>query len=306
MPSAAEILGGRVDKYQRENAMRVGDAEIRRVEEMTIRSPIATLTQDSALIEQHRHWLEPLFLTPDGFRDFVFQSWIVSVDGRIVVVDPCTGNGRPHMYPFFNMLETPYIERFSATGVRPEEVDYVFCTHLHHDHCGWSTQLRDGRFVPTFPNARYLYVRRECERWDTRLPGHVPVDYNVGVFEQSVLPILEAGLADLVEDRHRISASLDIEPAYGHTLGHSILHLASQGEEAYFTGDVFHHPLQMIDPTLHMPGCDDLAMAIETRRRVIDLCIARNALVIPAHFAAPHAGRIRRTEGAVRFEPLAV
>jgi glyoxylase-like metal-dependent hydrolase (beta-lactamase superfamily II) len=98
-------------------------------------------------------------------------------------------------------------------SIRPEDVDYVFCTHLHHDHCGWSTQLRDGRFVPTFPKARYLYVRREYERWDTRRPDHKPVDYNVGVFERSVLPIVEAGLADLVIDTHRLSSSVSIEPS---------------------------------------------------------------------------------------------
>lgn len=287
------------------NVIKVGDAEIRRVEEMSIISPMALLTQDQAFIEANRHWLMPHFLRPDGRRDFVFQSWIVQVDSKVVVIDPCTGNDRPHRYPFFNKLDTPYIERFSATGIRPERVDYVFCTHLHHDHCGWNTQLRDGRYVPTFPNARYLFVRREYERWDTRLPGHKPVDYNIGVFDQSVLPVIQAGLADLVNDRHRISSSLDIEPAYGHTVGHSILHLASQAKEAYFTGDVFHHPLQINEPGLHLPGCDNLEDAIETRRRVIDVCVERNALVIPAHFPAPHAGWVRRHNGVVTFEPLA-
>jgi glyoxylase-like metal-dependent hydrolase (beta-lactamase superfamily II) len=136
------------------NVIKVGGAEIRRVEEMPITTPMATLSPDQAFVDTHRHWLEPLFLRPDGHWDFIFQSWILFVDGRVVLIDPCTGNGRPHMYPIFDMLDTPYIERFSATGVRPEDVDYVFCTHLHHDHCGWNTQLRDGRFVPTFPNAR--------------------------------------------------------------------------------------------------------------------------------------------------------
>jgi glyoxylase-like metal-dependent hydrolase (beta-lactamase superfamily II) len=284
--------------------MRVGLAEIRRVEEFTLKSPMSTLTRDQALIEANKHWLMPLFLQADGYRDFVFQSWILLVDDRVFVIDPCNGNGRPHMLPMFDHLNTPYIERFAATGIEPEDVDYVFCTHLHHDHCGWSTQLREGRYVPTFPNARYVYVRREYERWDTRRPDHKLVDYNVGVFERSVLPIMEAGLAELVDDRHRLAPSVAIEPAYGHTLGHSMLHLVSQAQEAYFTGDVFHHPLQMLYPELHMPGCDDLPMAIATRRRVVEQCIERNALVIPAHFPAPYAGWIRREGGAVMFEPV--
>lgn len=286
-------------------AFRVGDAEIHRVEEMRIDSPIAFIVPDAVLLDRHRHWLEPLFLRAGGFFDLVFQSWIVMVDDRVLVIDPCNGNGRPHMWLQFDMLDTPYIERFAATGVRPEDVDYVFCTHLHHDHCGWSTQLRGGRWVPTFPNARYVYVKREYQRWDASLSGHVPVDYNEGVFERSVLPVMEAGLADLVGDRHRICPGVAIEPAYGHTLGHSMLHLESQHRHACFSGDVFHHPMQMVDPTLHFPGCDDLAMAIATRRRVIDLCLERDALVIPAHFSAPHAGRIRRRGESVVFEPLA-
>jgi glyoxylase-like metal-dependent hydrolase (beta-lactamase superfamily II) len=286
------------------NSIQVGNAEIRRVEEMTIRSPMGTLTKDQALIEANKHWLAPLFLAPDDHWDFIFQSWIMTVDSRVFVIDPCTGNGRPHMYPMFANLDTPYIERFAASGIKPEHVDFVFCTHLHHDHCGWSTQLRHGRFVPTFPNARYVYVRREYERWDTRRPDHKPVDYNLGVFDQSVLPIMEAGLADLVDDRHRISASVEIEPAYGHSMGHSILHLDSNSREAYFTGDVFHHPLQILYPQLHMPGCDNLEMAIETRRRVAAQSADRNALIIPAHFPQPHAGYARRKNGAVTFEPF--
>ncbi len=284
--------------------MRVGDAEIHRVEEMKINSPIEVIVPDKDLIDRHRHWIEPLFLKPDGHFDLFFQSWILIFEGRVFVIDPCNGNGRPHMWPWFDDLDTPYIERFASTGFKPEEVDYVFCTHLHHDHCGWSTQLRGGRYVPTFPNARYVYVKREYERWDNRRSGHQAVDYNEGVFERSVLPIMEAGLADLVSDNHCILEGVSIEPAYGHTLGHSMLHLESQRQHALFSGDVFHHPLQMVDPTLHFMGCDDLAMAIATRRHVIDSCVEREALVIPAHFSAPHAGWIRRQSDGTVFEPI--
>jgi glyoxylase-like metal-dependent hydrolase (beta-lactamase superfamily II) len=290
----------------RNHKINVGGAEIHRVEEMTIRSPMSLLTTDTALIEKNRHWLLPSFMSENAQqRDFVFQSWIVIVDDQVFVIDPCNGNDRPHILPLFNQLNTPYIERFAATGIRPEHVNYVFCTHLHHDHCGWSTQLRNGRFVPTFPNARYIYVKREYDLWEQRRRGDT-VDYNTGVFDRSVAPILKAGLGHLVADQYRISPGMDIEPAYGHTLGHSMLHLTSDTQEAYFTGDVFHHPLQILYPELHLPGCDDLSMAIETRRRVARLCATKGALLVPAHFARPHTGYIRAQAETFSFEPLSL
>jgi glyoxylase-like metal-dependent hydrolase (beta-lactamase superfamily II) len=288
--------------------IRVGAARIRPVLEMAFTGrPIAWLGAEPALIEANRDWLEPHFLQAGDTWSLNFQSWLLEVDGKVVVVDPCTGNGRPHPLPMFDNLDTPFIERFCETGVRPDDVDYVFCTHMHHDHCGWNTQLRGGRWVPTFPNARYLFVRREYERWDPNGAHYRAVDYNAGVYERSILPIVEAGLADLVLDRHRISPSLAIEPAPGHTLGHALLRLGSEAEEACFTGDCFHHPLQLVDPALQFGDCDDVEQATATRRRLAALGLEREALLIPAHLPAPHAGRVRRRDaGGVMFEALAL
>src|SRR5579862_8139184 len=205
------------------NVIRVGAAEIRSVFEMSLTGrPIAWLCADQALIEANRSWLSPHFLEAGDTWSLNFQSWILQVDGKIVVVDPCTGNNRPSPLAQFNMLDTPFIERFCATGVRPEDVDYVFCTHMHVDHCGWNTQLRGGRYVPTFPNARYLFLRREYERWNPNGADYRPFEYNEGVYERSIVPIVEAGLADLVIERHRVSPSVEIESAHGHTVGHAM------------------------------------------------------------------------------------
>jgi glyoxylase-like metal-dependent hydrolase (beta-lactamase superfamily II) len=286
----------------------LGEAEILRVEEFSQALPLAALGADPALVDAHRSWLEPNFLNAaDATFSLVFQCWVVRLDGRVIVIDPCNGNGRERpILTQFHQLDTPFIERFEAAGVQPERVDYVFCTHLHCDHCGWNTRLRDGRWVPTFPNARYLFVRREVERWDPRNNDPQAIGFNVGVFEDSVLPVIEAGLADLVDDHHRIAPALAIEPAYGHTAGHSILRLATEGGELFFTGDAFHHPLQIIDPSLHMTGdSDDLAAAIATRERLRALIADRDALMLPAHFQAPHGGRIqRRDDGGYRFIPF--
>jgi glyoxylase-like metal-dependent hydrolase (beta-lactamase superfamily II) len=288
------------------HVIKIGAARVHRVEELTFKFPMELLTRDADVLRRHEQWLLPNFMDPDRCTfDFSCHSWLVQVDGRTVLVDPCNGNGRVRpVLRQFDHLNTPYIERFEATGVRPDEVDFVFCTHMHCDHCGWNTQLRDGQWIPTFPKARYLFVRREYERWRPDRPEYVTVDYNVGVFEDSVRPIMEAGLADLVPGIHRVSSSVTIEPAYGHTFGHSMLHLISNGTEAYFCGDAFHHPLQLLYPELHLPGCDDLTQAIVTRRELRDLCAERNAVLLPAHFSAPHAGRVSRTSEGYQFQPL--
>jgi glyoxylase-like metal-dependent hydrolase (beta-lactamase superfamily II) len=286
----------------------VGNAVIKRIEEVRYKFPLSMFGLDETMLDQHWHWLFPRFADSDRNWDMVVQSWITVVDDKVVVVDPCVGNGRsfPEL-PMFDMLETPFIDRLAATGIRPEDVDVVFCTHLHSDHCGWNTRLLGGGYVPTFPNARYVVVRREFDRWDTRNFAYerneIHNRLNAGVFENSVLPVLEAGLVDLVPDTHRISASLEIEPAYGHTRGHSCLHLSSAGEEAYFTGDVFHHPLELLYPEINANTCEHYPTTAETRRRLIRKLIAQQALIIPAHFAAPYVGYVRENEGGVRFEP---
>jgi glyoxylase-like metal-dependent hydrolase (beta-lactamase superfamily II) len=287
----------------------VGNAVVHRVEEVRYKFPLSMFGLDEATLARHWSWLFPRFADSDRNWDMVVQSWIAVIDDKLVVVDPCVGNGRSFpQLPMFDMLKTPFIERFAATGIKPEQVDVVFCTHLHSDHCGWNTRLQGGRYVPTFPNARYLMVRREFDRWDARNSEYdlseIHNRLNAGVFENSVLPVLEAGLIDLVPDAYRICAGLDIEPAYGHTLGHSCLHLRSAGHEAYFTGDVFHHPLELLHPEIDANTCESYPATVATRRGLIDKLIARQALIIPGHFAAPYVGYVRDNDGSVRFEPL--
>lgn len=268
--------------------------------------PIAWLGATRELIEANRWWMAPHFLQSGDTWSLNFRSWIVRVDDRVIVIDPCNGNARPHPMPMFDMLDIPFLERFEATGVRVEDVDYVFCTHLHHDHCGWNTMLRGGRWVPTFPNARYVFVKREYERWHPDYADrfqHLP--YNDGVYERSIAPVVQAGLANLVLDTQRLTPSLCIEPGRGHTDGHCMLRLSSDGEEAMFSGDAFHHPLQLIDHSIKFGDHDDWDAVVDTRRRLVRDSLERDMLVVPAHLPFPHAGRMRNNgERGLSFEPI--
>lgn len=279
----------------------VGDVAIHRVEELRIPNSIAHFTRDEALVAAHRHWLQPHFLDADDRFDLVFQSWIFVCDGRVVLVDPCTGNGKPHAVPFFDNLDIPYIERMQASGFRPQDVDFVVCTHLHHDHCGWNTHLRDGRWVPTFPKARYVIQQAEFARWrDDRMPQTVYVD-NRGVFEQSVRPIVDAGLAELVSGDRALTANLRVEFAPGHTVGHQMLSFVSADRHALFTGDAFHHPIQLVDPGNPFGEPENPEQIAALRVSLAERSADTGALLIPAHLPAPHAVQALRRDGRLEF-----
>jgi glyoxylase-like metal-dependent hydrolase (beta-lactamase superfamily II) len=272
---------------------RIGAATIDRVEEQRFPMPLAFLIEDDEFAARHLTGLpDGLFQPDDKTFQFCFQSWILRVDGLTVLVDPCNGNGRSgRPAPMFDDLDTPYLDDLEALGAPAGAVDVVFCAHFHYDHCGWSTQLVDGRWVPTFPNARYIFVDAEYARWDPAGVRH-PNDFNGNVFDESVRPVVEAGQATIVSAPHQLSPSLRIESAPGHTVGHAVLRLESDGAIAWFVGDVVHHPVQVFRPRLHLPGCDDLAQAIATRRSVFGRIRDEGALMFPAHFAEPHHGRI--------------
>ena len=279
----------------------IGGVAVACVEELRIPNPIAYFTTDRALIERNRAWLAPHFLDADDRFDLVFQSFVLEAEGKVVLIDPCTGNGKPHPVAQFDRLDVPWLARLEAAGYRPEDVDIVMCTHLHHDHCGWNTMLRDGRWVPTFPRARYLMARGEIERWDPRRPGHRPVDYNRDVFERSVLPVIEAGLVQVHDGALRIGDGLEVLPGPGHTAGHCWLQVRADGGCAVFSGDTFHHPLQLADPEIQFGGGDDLVQAAASRRRLIEHAAACGGLIVAAHLPWPHGVSVKMDRGQPVF-----
>ncbi len=244
--------------------------------------------------ETERDWLVPRFYDPasDKVRTSI-HSWLVKTRHHTVLIDACIGNhkDRPSI-PRFHQRDEPWIERLAAAGARPEEIDFVMCTHLHADHVGWNTQRVDGRWVPTFPNARYLFTRAEFERWDDRLPGHVPRPINQHVFADSILPVVESGQMLLVEDGHSVDDTLTVEAAYGHTAGHVKIRLASGGASGMFTGDTIHHPLQLPFPELRSVFDEYPDQALATRLAMLEDCASSGSLLLPTHFAAPYCCHI--------------
>ena len=234
-------------------------------------------------------WLRPDFVDEKGKLILRIQALIVESQGQRIVVDTCVGNDKPRPTPLFDRLQTSFFDDLTEAGFGADSIDQVVCTHLHVDHVGWNTRLVDGSWVPTFPSARYLFGRIEYEHWaaadETVVYGDVMID--------SVQPIVDAGLAVMVESDHELTGEVRLEPTPGHTPGHHSIRITSVGSEAVITGDMLHHPIQFSRPHLASVADTDFEAAIATRRSSFRQWEGEGVLVIGTHFAGPGAGRLK-------------
>ena len=275
----------------------VGDVRITRVVELTSASighyilPQANADNIGAV-----DWIGP-FLTDDGNLLMSFHSLVVESMGQTIVVDTCIGNDKPRGYPRWDRMQSTFLDDFVQAGFATDGVDTVLCTHMHVDHVGWSTRRVDGRWQPTFASARYLYARDEWMHWREQ-----PSDDTGPVVEDSVQPIFDAGLADLVDADAAINDEVRLVPTPGHTPGHVSVVIRSRGEEAVITGDMIHHPCQIAYPDWSTIADSDQDWARDTRKSFLDRHADTPVLVIGTHFAGPTAGRLVRDGDRYRLD----
>jgi glyoxylase-like metal-dependent hydrolase (beta-lactamase superfamily II) len=248
-------------------------------------------------LDRHRAWLAPHFLDGEGRLLQSVHTFVVRAPDLTLLVDTCIGNDKDRggRRPF-HMLRTGFLDDLRAAGVAPEGVDVVVCTHLHVDHVGWNTRLDGGRWVPTFPRARYLFARREWEHWTAEKE-----DGTRRIMADSVAPVLDAGLAQLVSMDHQVTDEIRLEPTPGHTPGHVSVRLASRGADAVITGDLMHHPVQVAEPDWQTSFDTDPVEACRTRRAFCARYADRAVTVLGTHFHHPTAGRIVSHRDGWRF-----
>jgi len=269
--------------------LRIGDALVAAVEESAQPSFAPQLLlpdSDPDSLARHMHWMAPVHfdLAEGRFRTSV-RSFVVKTGRHTVLIDCCGGNHKHRPYfPRFHQREHPWLERLAEAGVTPEQVDVVMCTHLHADHVGWNTMLRDGRWVPTFPHARYIMHRAELDRWNPAHPLYRFYAHNEFTWEDSILPVIEAGQAVAVDDGYSLDDVLTLLPAPGHTLAHCAIHLASRDHRAIFSGDVMHVPLQVYHPHWGTSLDDDPQLGIRSRLKLLESCADTQTLLLPTHF----------------------
>ncbi|MCY6383350.1 MBL fold metallo-hydrolase [Hoeflea prorocentri] len=223
------------------------------------------------------------------------QGFLLKTPSHTILVDSCVGNDKtvPGTPDWHKRSDTRFMAALTAAGVGTDDIDYVLCTHLHPDHVGWNTRLEDGRWVPTFPNARYLLPAADEDVQRAR---------HADLYVESVLPVIEAGQAELVEAGHMLGDHVTLVPTPGHTHGHVSVKVKSGNHEALITGDAMHSTVQCRYPDWHFIYDADAEMAVASRRRLLEQASETGCVVLGSHFALPSFGHVRSDRDAFLWE----
>jgi glyoxylase-like metal-dependent hydrolase (beta-lactamase superfamily II) len=279
----------------------IGAVKVTRIVEMEMpvpyneKHPFLAQARPEALAEMP--WLVPHFATPDGVLSLSIHALLVEAPGLRLVVDTCIGNDKPRKMLGGAPLGTEFLKHLADAGWSRDSVDAVVCTHLHVDHVGWNTMKVDDAWVPTFPKARYLIGKTEHAHWSAE--GD---EEQQEILADSVKPIFDAGLAELVEPDYRLSNEVRLMPTHGHTPGHVSVMIESEGQSAIITGDMMHHPCQVGRPNWSPDFDSDKAWAERTRKSFLDAVADKPILIIGTHFAGPTAGHVRSGDSGYWFE----
>jgi glyoxylase-like metal-dependent hydrolase (beta-lactamase superfamily II) len=284
--------------------IRIGEITVHRIveQEAPFFAPLdffPTLTKD--VLDEHLGWLQPRYIDPaTGKLILCIQSYLVRTPQHNILIDSCVGNHKPRpARPFWNMLDSDRFEKgLAATGLTVNDIDYVMCTHLHTDHVGWNTRLENNRWVPTFPNAKYVFADRELAHWTQRHKEN-PTAYPW--VTDSVLPIVEAKRVEIVKSDHALNDVVQLIPSPGHTIDHYSVQVGKSGNDALITGDMIHSPLQARYPELGMMADFDSTQAGQTRRRLFEQFCDSPTLMCTAHFPSPSTARITRWADGFRL-----
>jgi len=278
----------------------IGDITVTSVIEVDGPAPGPFLFPEATpdVVLQRHGWAVGSFVDEAGMLLTRVQALVVQAGGRTIVVDTCIGNDKQRDVKAWNQLNLPFLERFRAAGFDPLAVDVVVCTHLHVDHVGWNTTLVDGEWRPTFPESRYVFAGPEYHHWSAEPHRNRPEH------DDSIQPVVDAGLVDLVDVDAELAPGVTLVPTPGHTPGHCSVRLASGGQEALITGDFMHHAVQVAAPEWCSRFDTDPRQAEQTRRDFLDAHADSSLLVIGTHFGGPGAGRIVSADGGHVFVPV--
>ena len=265
--------------------------------------PEVAKAERDAVLGANASWLAPNHYVPHMDRLIVtIQLWVVRAGGNVIIIDTGVGNRKERAAAArMHQLNTLVMQWLESIGAGTEQVTHVVMTHLHTDHVGWNTVPQDGKWVPTFAKAKYLFPKAEFEYWKAEYARDKAV--NQGAFGDSVLPIFDAGLAEFIDETKEVAGCLTAEPVPGHAPGMLSFRIRSRGEEGLFCADILHNAIQIVRPDWNDRYVLWPDKALESRALGLRRACERGALLMPMHLGAPYCGYVRRRGDGYAFEP---
>jgi glyoxylase-like metal-dependent hydrolase (beta-lactamase superfamily II) len=246
-----------------------------------------------------------LFSGPETWRNH-YGCYLLRSQGRTILVD--TGLGSKATNPgavdkYAGGVDGQLLAELHAVGVRLEEVDTVFFTHLHPDHVGWNLSQGETNPRPTFPRARYVVPQTD---WETFKKPEIQAETSFPFWEETLGPLETLGVLELVPGEHALTSEITAIPSPGHTPGHMSLAIVSGGERAFILGDVACHPAQITetDWSMKTPLDKDPELAAQVRKHVLDRVEAEHSTLVACHFPEPGFGHLVRVEGRRYWQGL--
>lgn len=284
------------------NSWQIGDVKITQVIEIEDAGKIIQKVIPSATKENIAKipWLKPHFADENNVLKAAVQAFVIETPKLRIIADTCVGNNKTRVdIPSWGNLQTDFLAKLEKQGFKRDKIDRVLCTHLHFDHVGWNTMKENGAWVPTFPKARYLFAKQEFDYWK-KLPEKEIDDDRAGI-KDSVLPVFDSGLVDLISVNHSITSDISLLPTPGHTPAHVSILIQSQGKQALITGDAVHHPCQMAHPEWYTLADTDKENAAKSRLVLFNRFADTNTLIVGSHFSQPTVGRLCRDQSGYKF-----
>ena len=283
--------------------IQIGKFKISRVEESILDEDASLLQHfDDSIRDAHTQWLEPDFFNREKNCFYsMIHTWVIEFDDKVIIVDTAGGDDKDRpLSPRFHEKKTGFDERLKAIGVDHDKVDMVLLTHLHVDHVGWNTVLRDGKWVPYFPNAEHVISSTELEFRDPERGAKDKPPASWNTFLDSVKPVVDAGLVREVEGTENLLPGIDLVPIPGHAPGMIGVRVRDAGEEAFLIADVMHQPIQIYHPEWNSKYCENQDLAAETRAKVLAHAADENALLLPAHYVSSYGAYVERSGNGYR------
>jgi glyoxylase-like metal-dependent hydrolase (beta-lactamase superfamily II) len=235
--------------------------------------------------------LEENFLPKDKFVNS-FAPVMINTGSERVLFD--TGFGEAGRANGNGRLQ----EGLAAAGYKPEDISIVVLTHMHGDHIGGLME----KDAPAFPNARYVAGKVEYDFWTSEARVGTPAENGHKGVLGKVKPLADK-MTFIGEGAEVVSGITGIE-AFGHSPGHMIFRVESEGRQLVLTADTAnHYVLSLQRPEWEVRFDMDKAAAAATRKKVFDMIATDKLAFLGYHMPFPSVGYVEKQDQGYRFVP---